>query len=360
MDQNFNQKLKAAAFVMALMMMSACSSSQVGENGAVPAETAAAANPGEATTDAVPPVTDPNAPPPVSDPSLVGAPPEAQAAAAGNDAPVVEDPNLASAPPPAPDQAPPVDPALDIPTSVPADSTVVAANDPQVVNPTMTDPAPIGQGDLPVAAVQEENHEVKRKHKKGKKKAQAQEAVAASGDASSGQAGNYTVQRGDTLMKIAFEQYGDLYRWKEILEANRGRIQDPNHIPPGTHLTLNGAGMTTIEHNGERYLIKHGETLGVISKNVYGTPRRWKRLWENNRQLIKDPNKIYAGFYLFYQPEGKLTHDSVAPAGDGSAANQKVQAAPAMAPAPQAPAAAAAVAAPRSPASAVQSAVQKK
>jgi hypothetical protein len=33
-------------------------------------------------------------------------------------------------------------------------------------------------------------------------------------------------------------------------------------------------------------------------------------LWENNRQLIKDPNKIYAGFYLYYQPEGRMAHET--------------------------------------------------
>ena len=52
-------------------------------------------------------------------------------------------------------------------------------------------------------------------------------------------------------------------------------------------------------------------TLGTISNDVYGTTHKWKRLWENNRQLIKDPNRIYAGFYLFYQPEGKLTNEVV-------------------------------------------------
>ena len=132
-------------------------------------------------------------------------------------------------------------------------------------------------------------------------------------------------------MKIAFEQYGDLYRWKEIYEANRGNIKDPNHVPPGTELSLNGAGMVTIERNGDSYLIKRGDTLGVISNDVYGTTRKWKKLWENNRQLIKDPNKIYAGFYLYYQPEGKLTHEDVAPGlkKEDSAANApKVSAAP--------------------------------
>ena len=315
MDQNFNQKLKAGIFVLAVMLMSACSSSQVEENGAVPAETAAAASPGDATTDAVPPpTTDPNAPPVVEDPKLAGGPDsksEAKPDAAPEvEAPPVDDPNMASAP--APITAPPAtDPATDIPTSVQADSSVIPANDPQL-NPTMTDPAPIGKGDLA-----SNGHSKKGKHKKGKKGARAAAEMASSGG-SAGGSGDYTVQKGDTLMKIAFEQYGDLYRWKEILEANRERIPDPNHVPPGTHLNLAGAGTTTIERNGDRYLIKHGDTLGKISKSLYGNTHKWKHLWENNRQLIKNPNKIYAGFYLYYQPEGKLTDGSSA--GDESAA----------------------------------------
>jgi nucleoid-associated protein YgaU len=115
------------------------------------------------------------------------------------------------------------------------------------------------------------------------------------------------VKRGDTLMKIAFEHYGDLYRWREILQANRSKIADANNVPPGTVLTLNGVGDVTIERNGKKHMIQWGDTLGTISGTVYGTTKRWKALWENNRQLIKDPNKIYAGFYLYYLPLQQLT-----------------------------------------------------
>ena len=62
------------------------------------------------------------------------------------------------------------------------------------------------------------------------------------------------------------------------------------------------------------------KTLGSISHTVYGSTRKWKKLWENNRQLIKDPNKIYAGFYLYYQPEGNLTNEPAAV--EGTAAIQ--------------------------------------
>jgi nucleoid-associated protein YgaU len=119
--------------------------------------------------------------------------------------------------------------------------------------------------------------------------------------AGSGQYDNYTVQDGDTLMKIAFETYGDLYQWRRIYESNKNKISNPNAVPKGTVLSVEKpATPVNIERNGERYLIKPGDTLGTISQDVYGTKRKWKKLWENNKQLIRDPNRIFAGFHLYY------------------------------------------------------------
>jgi nucleoid-associated protein YgaU len=121
-------------------------------------------------------------------------------------------------------------------------------------------------------------------------------AAAASDDSSEA----YVVRPGDTLMKIAYENYGDLHKWREIYEANKGKIHDPNAVPPGTQLQLDPSQRKTIAHNGSQYRIKGGDTLGSISMDVYGKKEKWKRLWKNNKQLIPDPNKIYAGFYLYY------------------------------------------------------------
>jgi nucleoid-associated protein YgaU len=48
----------------------------------------------------------------------------------------------------------------------------------------------------------------------------------------------YTVQSGDTLAKIAQTVYGDGARWKEIFEANRDQISDPDTIQVGQELTI--------------------------------------------------------------------------------------------------------------------------
>ena len=117
----------------------------------------------------------------------------------------------------------------------------------------------------------------------------------------SGQFESYTIRQGDTLMKVAFEFYGDLYQWRRIYQANQAAIPDPGMLKSGTVIQVEKPSVpVTIERNGEQYEIKSGDTLGTISNDVYGTPKKWRRLHENNRQLIKDANKIYAGFYLYY------------------------------------------------------------
>lgn len=48
----------------------------------------------------------------------------------------------------------------------------------------------------------------------------------------------YVVKAGDTLRKIAKELLGDAERWNEIFEANKAQIKDPNAISVGQELTI--------------------------------------------------------------------------------------------------------------------------
>jgi nucleoid-associated protein YgaU len=43
----------------------------------------------------------------------------------------------------------------------------------------------------------------------------------------------YTIQSGDSLSKIAKEKYGEMDKWKGLFEANKEVIQDPDKIYPG-------------------------------------------------------------------------------------------------------------------------------
>jgi nucleoid-associated protein YgaU len=48
----------------------------------------------------------------------------------------------------------------------------------------------------------------------------------------------YTVKGGDSLWKISEEMYGDGNQWNRIYEANRDRIKDPDVIQPGWVLNI--------------------------------------------------------------------------------------------------------------------------
>ena len=48
----------------------------------------------------------------------------------------------------------------------------------------------------------------------------------------------YTVEKGDTLSHIAKAHYGKASKWRAIFDANRDLLDDPDKIQPGQVLTL--------------------------------------------------------------------------------------------------------------------------
>ena len=63
-------------------------------------------------------------------------------------------------------------------------------------------------------------------------------AVATSGTSAASAERTYTVKAGDTLSKIAKERLGDANAYMEIFNANKGLLTDPNKIKPGQVLTI--------------------------------------------------------------------------------------------------------------------------
>lgn len=136
-----------------------------------------------------------------------------------------------------------------------------------------------------------------------------------------GQIKTYKVQRGETLMQIAFKLYGDTSKWKEIKNMNSEKLANNTSLQTNTELKYRAPASPFVWNpSGTPYIIKTGETLGTISNSVYSTPKKWKEIWENNKPLIQNPNVIYAGFTLYYtngamanfvQPEETQNHAEV-------------------------------------------------
>jgi len=62
--------------------------------------------------------------------------------------------------------------------------------------------------------------------------------AAADQSATGAQAKFYTIKKGDTLSKVSKEFYGDPNRYNAIFEANRPMLEDPDKIYPGQVLRI--------------------------------------------------------------------------------------------------------------------------
>jgi nucleoid-associated protein YgaU len=50
--------------------------------------------------------------------------------------------------------------------------------------------------------------------------------------------GHHVVAKGESLYSIARLYYNDHHRWREIYNANKGAIRDPNHLKVGQSLVI--------------------------------------------------------------------------------------------------------------------------
>ena len=51
----------------------------------------------------------------------------------------------------------------------------------------------------------------------------------------------YTVLKDDTLQKIAKKFYGSYGKWIKIYDANKNKMKNPNFVKPGTVITIPAA-----------------------------------------------------------------------------------------------------------------------
>ena len=105
----------------------------------------------------------------------------------------------------------------------------------------------------------------------------------------------YTVKRGECLWVISGhdEVYGDPLKWPRIYRANRDLIKDPDLIYPGWVLTIPQGFPDT-------WTVYAGEYLSKIASywEVYDDASAWPRLYEANRDQIRDPDVIHPGQVL--------------------------------------------------------------
>jgi nucleoid-associated protein YgaU len=105
-----------------------------------------------------------------------------------------------------------------------------------------------------------------------------------------------SVQRGDSLWKLAKQNLGRGNRWPELLAVNP-RIVDPNQIRAGAQLNLPVVAFPVVSRSAKTNAaslvkVRKGDTLWTIAKSNLGRSLAWPCLAQAN-PVILDPNRIY-------------------------------------------------------------------
>ncbi|MCM1218166.1 MAG: BspA family leucine-rich repeat surface protein [Lachnospiraceae bacterium] len=116
---------------------------------------------------------------------------------------------------------------------------------------------------------------------------------------------DYIVQPGDTLWRISGKFFGDGHYWRQIYADNMDVIRNPDRIRVGQHLKIyltagNNAAVRAItvpamaaSGIGGSYVVQPGDNLWSISGKVYGKNTRWREIYEANRNILSNPERIY-------------------------------------------------------------------
>ena len=87
------------------------------------------------------------------------------------------------------------------------------------------------------------------------------------------------------LMAGNVEGVVDVYATKMTLSAP----------PPSAAGEATPAAASEPEEKVEYYVIQSGDTLGKLAKKYYGNAMEYPRIFEANREVIEDPDKIFVG-----------------------------------------------------------------
>lgn len=141
---------------------------------------------------------------------------------------------------------------------------------------------------------------------------------------------HHAVRQGESLYAIAARYYGNGNLWRDLARHNPGRIKPdgsvnvgvslripsradltgrvpqpasspsttPTTEPPQTPPSSPAANPPTSPARPRTYTVAAGDTLGEISMETLGTSRRWREIYELNRDRIPDPDNVRSGVVL--------------------------------------------------------------
>jgi nucleoid-associated protein YgaU len=123
----------------------------------------------------------------------------------------------------------------------------------------------------------------------------------------------YVIQRGDLLSTISKKFYGTTGKWREIYEANRDVISNPDVLSVGTEIVIpdisaDRAGDAAVraerrepgtrEGAGRTHKVASDDTLYSIAAKYYGDGNQWRKIHDANKSKIPNPNVLTVGTEL--------------------------------------------------------------
>ncbi|MGI8560406.1 MAG: peptidoglycan-binding protein LysM [Luteimonas sp.] len=77
------------------------------------------------------------------------------------------------------------------------------------------------------------------------------------------------------------------------------RVGAPGSSPPGAGTTVaHGSPGSDTGWSSRTYTVKSGDTLSKIAKEMYGDASQYPKIFEANKPMLDDPDKIYPGQVL--------------------------------------------------------------
>jgi nucleoid-associated protein YgaU len=118
----------------------------------------------------------------------------------------------------------------------------------------------------------------------------------------------YTWQQGDSFAGLADRYFGSRLHVNRLLTNNEGledgdlRAGDQILVPVRSsepEVARAGDGSGAAPYAGATtYVVQAGDVLGTISTAVYGTSKSWRKIYDANRDVLADPNRLVVGMVL--------------------------------------------------------------
>lgn len=133
----------------------------------------------------------------------------------------------------------------------------------------------------------------------------------------------HVVKFGDDLWSLAEHYYGQGREWRKIAAANPRQLSGgPDRLQPGWKLAI-PARATHLPSHEQSVMVRPGDSLSSIAREVYGHEARWTTIFDANRFQIDDPDNIAVGTRLVVPPDAATIASRSEEAGHRSTATNQ-------------------------------------